>query len=272
MKRRAYLATAGSGALAVLAGCSALLGGGSSSLNHAGTLDAEFAANVDLPADDDPSDGYPPQYGNPGDRSIDESRFSALSVNGETVTLVPIEVSHYWHQTAAARFVDARGLDQYKTSHVYGAVNSPAVRNSQGGGIDNWPKGDRIVCYCGCPHHLSSIRAAGLQKAGYSNVYVIDEGFFEWRDRGFPMRGTSFEAAAKRVIEGEVAAAYAGEYAWATQPETGQQEAARIREDGSFEIHLRFAGLTAETPIRVATPAFEVTRPLGELVDGVVTA
>lgn len=33
----------------------------------------------------------------------------------------------------------------------------------------DWPKDDRIVCYCGCPHHLSSIRGSQL----------IDDGGYE---------------------------------------------------------------------------------------------
>jgi len=270
MKRRAYLAASGTGALAALTGCLGT-GSGSSDVSHVGNIDAEFAANADLPTDDDPSDGYPPEYGDPESRSVDESQFRALQVNGETVTLVPVDVSHYWHQQSAARFVDARGTGQYKSSHIYGAVNSPAVQNSQGGGISGWNKDDRVVCYCGCPHHLSSVRAAGLQKSGFSNVYVIDEGFFEWRDLGYPLMGTTFESSAARVIDGEVAASYAGEYAWATQPDSGQQEAAPIGDDGSFEIHLRFADLTDDTPIRVETPEFEVTRPLGDLTGGVLT-
>jgi rhodanese-related sulfurtransferase len=168
--------------------------------------------------------------------------------------------------------VDARGLDQYRTAHIYGAVNSPAQRGSSGGGISGWDKDDRILCYCGCPHHLSSIRAAGLQKAGFSNVYVFDEGFNVWVNQGLPMRGTSFAARKARVLTGRVDEQYAGEYAWAVATESDKREAAPIADDGSFEIHLRFAGLTEATPIRVTTPAFEVTRPLGELTGDVLTA
>jgi rhodanese-related sulfurtransferase len=272
MNRRAFLGAGATALAAGLAGCSALGGSGAAAVDHPGTLDQEFVANADLPADDDPADGYAPAYGDPGQMAVDESRFRSTETNGETVTLVPVDVIRYWHQTANARFVDARGLDQYTTSHIYGAVLSPATRDSSGGGIQNWSKDDRIVCYCGCPHHLSSLRAAGLQKARYSNVYVFDEGFYEWRDRDLPMRGQSFENRQARVVEGEVDARYAGDYAWAETTDTGQREAAPIRDDGSFELHLRFAGMTDEMPIRVQTPAFEVTRPLGELTAAELTA
>ena len=272
MNRRTFLG-ASAGTLAALGGC---LGTGTDAqarpIKHPGNLEATFHANGDYPTDDDFSDGYPPQYGQqPADRSVDESSFSAISTNGESVTLVPVGVTQYWHQRQEARFVDARGVSQYERSHVLGAVSSPAVQNSQGGPIEGWPKDDRIVCYCGCPHHLSSIRAAGLQKSGFSNVYVIDEGFGEWYGRSYPMRGTDFSASGSAVIEGEVAAQYAGEYVWATHEATGQQEAAPVRGDGSFELHLKFSDMNDEMPIHVSAPSFEVTRPLGELTATVVT-
>lgn len=138
-----------------------------------------------------------------------------------------------------------------------------------GDGIEAWPKDDRIVTYCGCPHHLSSIRAAGLQKAGFSEVYVIDEGFGVWAERGYPMSGlrsTTQSDISERVIEGKLDARYAGEYVWATLDR--QYEAAPIQKDGRFTLVLKFSGLTDETPIRLSTPAYTVTRSLGQLISG----
>lgn len=272
MDRRTFLG-ASAGALAALAGC---LGNGTSAdarpVKHPGNLDANFQANGDYPSDDDLADGYPPEYGQPpGEQNIDESAFSSISASGESVMLVPVEVTRYWHQRREARFVDARGVSQYERSHILGAVSSPAVENSQGGPIEGWSSDERIVCYCGCPHHLSSIRAAGLQKAGFSNVYVIDEGFGEWYGRSYPMRGTDFSATGNAVIEGEVAAQFAGEYVWATHEATGQQEAAPVREDGTFELHLKFSDMDDDMPIHVSAPSFDVTRPLGELTATVLT-
>ncbi|GAA0269829.1 rhodanese-like domain-containing protein [Halobacterium noricense] len=270
MNRRAFLAASATGSLAAVSGCLGLLGS-SSSVNHVGNLDAEFHANTSLPADEDPADGYPPEYGNPDERSVDPSSFPTTTTNGETVGLAPIEVARYWHQRAAARFVDARGLQQYERAHIYGAVSSPAQRGSEGGSIGGWSKDDRIVCYCGCPHHLSSIRASALQQAGFSNVFVIDEGFGPWYEGGDPMRGTDFSAPQEAFVDGEVDPQYAGKYAWATHEASGQQEAAPIADDGTFNLHLKFYDVTADTPIHVQTPAFDVTRPLGDLTGAVLT-
>ncbi len=272
MNRRAFLAASATGSLAAVSGCLGLFGSSSSApVNHVGNLDSEFHANTSLPADDDPADGYPPAHGDPGERSVDPSSFPTTTTNGETIRLAPIEVARYWHQRGDARFVDARALEYYEQAHIYGAVNSPAQRGSQGGGISGWASDDRIVCYCGCPHHLSSIRASALQSAGFSNVFVIDEGFVPWRDNGYAMRGTNFTAPQEALIEGEVDPAHAGEYAWATHEPSGQAEAAPIADDGSFAVHFKFYDLTDAAPIHVQTPAFDVTRPLGDLTGAVLT-
>ena len=272
MNRRAFLAASATGSLAAVSGCLGLFSSSSSaSVNHIGNLDAEFHANTSLPADDDPADGYPPEYGDPDERNVDPSSFPTTTTNDETVRLAPIEVARYWHQRADARFVDARGLQQYERAHIYGAVNSPAQRGSQGGGISGWSNDDRIVCYCGCPHHLSSVRASALQQAGFSNVFVIDEGFGPWYDGGDPMRGTDFSAPQEAFVDGEVDPEHAGDYAWATHEASGQQEAAPIADDGTFSLHLKFYDVTADTPIHVQTPAFDVTQPLGDLTGAVLT-
>jgi len=151
MNRRTFLA-AGTTSLAALAGCTGLLGSSSSAtVNHPGNLETSFNANMELPTDETLATAYRPSTRGTDERSVDESQFSALSTNGETVTLVPVEVARYWHRRREARFVDARGLAQYKRAHIFGAVNSPAVRGSQGGAIGGWPTDDRVVVVAAVP-------------------------------------------------------------------------------------------------------------------------
>jgi len=262
MRRRAFLAASGT-AVAALSGCLGVFGGSGAS----GPV-----TNGDYPADPDRTDGIPPVIGEkPQKRDVNTSAFNTIDVNGETVRLAPIEVTKYWYDRANTRFVDARGSSQYERSHIYGAVNSTAQRGSTGGGIEGWAKDDRIVAYCGCPHHLSSVRAAGLQKAGYENVFVINEGFWEWHDRGYPMKGADFEKSAAARIEGRTDPSSAGEYAWATALDSGQEEAAPIGTDGTYELELHFDGMTADTTLRVDTPDYSVTDTLAALTSSVVT-
>lgn len=289
VKRREYLSGAGLLSTVALAGCSSSDGvdvsvetsadggadtAGSAPYEHPGTLEQSFTTNGDYPSDGDPADGYPPAFPDPpAAPDVDEDALETISVNDESVRLLPIETARAWYLRSDARFVDARGERQYTRSHLYGSVLSPAQQGSIGGGIPEWGTDERIVTYCGCPHHLSSVRAAGLQKAGYENVYVIDEGFIEWSDQEYPMAGTAFgdetaSSLSEWELTGEVAADHAGAYAWATADR--QYEAAPIGDGGTFSIHLRFADVGAGTPIEVSTPAFTRTAPLGELAEGTI--
>jgi len=274
MKRRDFLAATGIAAAGSAGAYLLFRDSRSAAVEHPGTLDATFAANGDYPSDGDPGDGRPPAFANPpASPNADPSTFDSLSVNGETVRLAPIDVVERWYRRGEARFVDARGLGQYEKSHIYGAVSSSAEQGSSGGAIDPWPSDARIVTYCGCPHHLSSMRAAGLQKGDHTNVYALDEGYVEWSDRGYPMAGTAFTGGGNAdlrewIIEGRIDARYTGQYAWARTD--GSQEAAPIGDDGAFTIHVRFPDVTGETPVQLSTPAFTVTRALGDLASGTV--
>jgi rhodanese-related sulfurtransferase len=254
MDRRSFLASTTATATA-LPGC---LGGGSES------------------EESDPDAGYPPESADtatPEPRDVDTSSFETLPVGDVEVPLVPVDVAHYWFRDRAARFVDARGERQYEDSHVTGAVLSTArrVENWQESRDDvttGWDEGGRIVCYCGCPHHLSSLRAGEFMTKGHGDVYAIDEGFFEWRDQGYPV--TSADANQQSFhIEGRTDPTDAGGYAWASHTTTDQQEAAPIQADGSYQMTLHFSDLTPTDPVQ--TPSYGLTAPVAELADSVVT-
>ncbi|MFB6095868.1 MAG: rhodanese-like domain-containing protein [Haloferacaceae archaeon] len=251
--RRAFLAGAATTGSFLLGGC---LGGGSGG-------DSTEA-----------NDGYPPAFEQtPEERSIDTSSFGATIVEGTAVPLAPIEVAHYWYKRREARFADARGQTSYDRSHILGAVLSPAPDGANPDPVTDWPKDDLIVCYCGCPHHLSSLRAATLIDQGYENVYVIDEGFWEWHDRGYPMEGSEVTTQpAVHRIEGRTDPGDAGQTAWAWHEASGQREAATIAADGSYLLELKFSGVSLDSPIRIETPSYELQAPLEQLVSAVVTA
>jgi rhodanese-related sulfurtransferase len=278
VNRRTYLAAAGSASASALAGCAGVLpsdGDGGTTTNGGGGGDETTGPTMgdDLPSDSTPKDGYPPEFSEtPEPKEFDTSGFGTTRTDGNDVSLAPIEAVYNWYATSRARFADARGTEQYDRSHVLGAVSSP-VGGMNGGGdpVTEWPTDDRVVCYCGCPHHLSSMRASALMDAGYSDVYVIDEGFWEWHDRSYPMAGENLDASPNAVaISGVANPALAGEYAWAVHEASGQTEAAPIGADGRFTLELRFSGMTDSTPILVRTPEYEVEAPLGDLASGVV--
>lgn len=156
---------------------------------------------------------------------------------------------------------------------MYGAVLSTAPDGLETNDpIVTWPKADRIVCYCACPNHMSSLRAASLLSQGYQEVYALKEGYLEWQEREYPMAGDEIKSRPSvRIINGKTEPQFAGETVWARHEPTGQQEATAIADDGTYTLELRFTEVTAESAIVVETPEYRVEAPLGDLTTGVVT-
>lgn len=219
------------------------------------------------------SDGYPPSYDRqPERRRIDTGAFPRLTVHGVDVPLAPVDVTYYWHRRGEARFVDARGQRSYELSHILGAVLSPAPDGGEDDPVVSWPRADRIVCYCGCPHHLSSLRAASLIADGYERVFVIDEGFWEWRERGYPIAGRAVLTQPEvYVIEGRTDPEYAGQTVWVWHEPSNQREATTIGEDGTYVLELRFTGVTSDSEILIETPGYRVRGALRTFLRGTVT-
>lgn len=255
MRRRVFL---GSAALTGLAGCLGGSGGGETPTPKPGE-----------------TDGYPPESAieeTPTEQNVDTAAFPRIDVEGTAVPLAPIDVTYYWHQRREARFADARSQRQYDRSHILGAVLSTAPDGVEADPVAQWPTGDRIVCYCGCPHHLSSLRAATLIEAGYQEVYVINEGFGPWFRQSYPVAGEDVTGRPRlHVVRGRTDAAHAGETAWATHDPTGQIEAGPITADGSFELHLRFSDVTPASVVTLQTPRATVEASLSKLANGVIT-
>lgn len=279
MDRRRYLTALASGIVAGLTGC---LGGGDAGGGDSGadaTPDASAAtparARSPIPTTSSPTPtatatATPTDAPAGVDTSYAPDEYGAVDVNGVRVPLVPLNDAIEWYRDGTARFADARGREQYETARIEGAAFSPV---SRGGSVEppvaEWPRDARIVTYCGCPHHLSSIRARTLLDLGYERVYALDEGFFAWKEAGYPLAGSEIgRTPALRVIRGRTDPADAGAFAWARHGE--RVEAAPIGADGGYELHLRFAVAT-DALVTVETPSYAVEAPLAELTDGIVT-
>jgi rhodanese-related sulfurtransferase len=178
MERRAFLATVGS-SIAATAGC---VSSGSK------TTEKKMKAK-----DPDPSVSKVGLAKNPVDvpkRDIDRSRFKDYDVEGTTVKLIPLDIAYYWYNTKKARIVDTRVRSQYEAVHVEGAAHSPAPKGGKNDPLDEVEKSDRIITYCTCPHHLSTLRAANLLDNGYKGPYALDPGFDPWVKKEYQIAGT----------------------------------------------------------------------------------
>lgn len=267
MERRRYLAALSAGIAAGAAGC---LGGGSGS--SGGEPAGEDASPTPTPTAASTATATPaPTTGSGGaGAGYPPEEYGSVDVNGVRVPLVPLNDAIEWYREGSARFADARGREQYETAHIEGAAFSPV---SRGGTVkppvSEWPRDARIVTYCGCPHHLSSIRARTLLDLGYTRVYALDEGFFAWKDAGYPLAGSAVDRTpALRVIRGRTDPDDAGEFAWARHGEN--VEAAPIDADGAYTLHVRFPA-APDALVTVETPSYAVEAPLSALTDGVVT-
>ena len=196
-----------------------------------------------------------------------------MTRDGVEVPLVPIRVAYYWYARRDVRVVDARSEAAHDVSHVFGSVCSPALDGRRNDPTADWPADGRIVTYCACPHHLSTLRAAALLNAGFERVYAIDEGFTAWRDRNYPLAGTDTDRVPEVwTILGSVPGDHAGETAWAFDTGSNQMEATTIGPEGEYVLEVRFVNVTADSEARVETPAYEVTRSLGAFAEAAVTA
>jgi cytochrome c oxidase cbb3-type subunit 3/ubiquinol-cytochrome c reductase cytochrome c subunit len=86
---------------------------------------------------------------------------------------------------ASIGFLDARAPSDYVAGHITGANDVPFYEADQY--VFALPKDKWLVCYCACPHAESGQLADTLFQNGFTKVTILDEGFFVWRDRGYPV-------------------------------------------------------------------------------------
>lgn len=82
-------------------------------------------------------------------------------------------------------FVDARTPSDYLRMHIQGAISIPYYDMRD---LSKVPKdGTWVIAYCACPHHVSGVVVDELRKRGYTHTAVLDEGVFDWLQKGFPV-------------------------------------------------------------------------------------
>ena len=101
-----------------------------------------------------------------------------------TMTKVDVVAAQY-AKKARMMLLDARVPSDYEVDHIRGAVSVPFYDPTPY--ISKLPKDTWLVCYCGCPHAESGQLAQKLQAAGFSQVTVLDEGLWDWKQKGHPM-------------------------------------------------------------------------------------
>ena len=134
---------------------------------------------------------------------------------------------------------DVRGQIAYDESHIKGSLSKPIPISAPM--VTDIPKNAKIITYCGCPHHLSSIAAEQLTKIGYKDVHVLDEGFWYWKDHKYPL--DSNKSATSKVSEVNVSGLLlkdkqpiVNKDIYLKHMKTGQLEATRTDAKGFYKM------------------------------------
>jgi len=100
--------------------------------------------------------------------------------------MTPVDVvGAQYKRKARMMLLDARVPSDYEQAHIRGAVSVPFYDPTPY--LKQLPKDSWLVCYCGCPHAESGQLALKLQAAGFTKVTVLDEGLWDWKQKGLPM-------------------------------------------------------------------------------------
>ena len=255
MRRRAFLAT---GLAAVTAGC---VSGGDDELGVS-TLGA-------IPDASTTEAGLAPDRVDESPDDVDLDSMERFTQHDVEIPLVPIEVAYDWYRTGSARFVDARSEAAFEAERVTGAVVSPARDGLEENDLtETWDPTERSVTYCGCPHSLSTSRAAGMVMEGHEAVFAIDEGFNPWIEQYPTSTGDAdSQRSAPMTVVGQVDAAYAGEEVWVRHDATDQRYPGQVGADGSFEVTFAFYDVETDDQLTVDTPEWTRTGTVAEQTD-----
>lgn len=154
-----------------------------------------------------------------------------------------VELAKVLYDRKQAIFMDVRGKASYEAEHIEGAVLFPLTELQQGK-VPPLPHDTLIILYCGCPHGLSEEAARILLQKGFSSVYVLDEGFYGWKEKGYPVRSNpkKLEGFKEWRIVGSVRGASEGTKIFVKHIPTGEVESFIVLPKGSFQLFFPLYG------------------------------
>jgi cytochrome c oxidase cbb3-type subunit 3/ubiquinol-cytochrome c reductase cytochrome c subunit len=117
------------------------------------------------------------------DSGSEPSGFTRHTSDGQGYTGVDV-VAGQLRTGARMVFLDARTPSDYVTEHIAGAISVPFYDVAPY--VPQLPRDTWLVCYCACPHELSSQLAETLLREDFDKVTVLDEGIPVWRKHGYP--------------------------------------------------------------------------------------
>ena len=151
------------------------------------------------------------------------------------------ELNRRFETSVIPYIFDVRSKPAFEKSHIesaylmpYGKTDDEMLANTSGLSLDS-----EIITYCGCPRHLSSLSAKDLTERGYKNVKVLYEGFWHWKDSGYP---TVIDDIAAELTQLQFTGAIASSNGPVSEIDiflkhpSGQLEAAKTNLQGEFDV------------------------------------
>lgn len=168
------------------------------------------------------------------------------------VEMMGVDFALPMHAAKSAVFIDVRGDAAFNAEHIEGAM-AFSLEDLRAGKLPRLPKTMPLVVYCGCPHSLSEESARYLIAGGFQRVWVLDEGYFGWKDKGYPVTVNETEAARKvqMTVTGAAPGLAPGTRVYARHAASGQWEAGKLDAAGAFELHLPFYGVMKGEEIQI---------------------
>ncbi len=107
----------------------------------------------------------------------------------EGLRVIPLEEAVRLYREQQAVFIDARPQTFYAEGHIKGAVNLPWNRAEELfiDVLTPVPPEETVITYCdGISCDLSENLAEFLTDIGYTDVYVLPDGWNRWKAQGLP--------------------------------------------------------------------------------------
>ncbi|MFT5110732.1 MAG: rhodanese-related sulfurtransferase [Parasphingorhabdus sp.] len=148
---------------------------------------------------------------------------------------------------AAPPILDVRAIASFEESHIVSASSLPygEYTDEDVSKLAGNNKSGLIVTYCGCPRHLSGLVAEQLREKGFSDVRVLYEGYWYWKDNGYPVVEQSKSARSTLKFEGQLVSdigPVAGHNIFIRNLRNDQLEATQTDEQGKFQTGFEILG------------------------------
>ena len=135
----------------------------------------------------------PPEEGMPGEY-VPELEDMVINPGGaepdfelREAKFVPVDDVHAAIEAGeTVILLDARAHGDYLDGHLAGAISMPFYLLADY--IDQFPRDIWIIAYCGCPHAVSGRAWEAFAALGFEKIAVLDEGYYVWLERGYPVR------------------------------------------------------------------------------------